>query len=122
MARPRALRQWGLAIFLVCLAALAGGQPGETATAVRQQAVPATASLVSVASDVAILPARVDESVRAARSTAAPRLLLLAAVVAALFGLPAQLRRTSPAVVAGRAPARARRHAIALRAPPTRFA
>ena len=55
--------------------------------------------------------------------SAAPlRILVLAAVLAVFVGLPPVLRRRTVAPGREFQPLRARRHTIALRAPPLRFA
>ena len=70
----------------------------------------------------AVLPARVAGEVRAAGQVAPLRVLVLAAVLALLVGLPAVIRRGSVATGRDSRPLRTRRHAIALRAPPLQFA
>ncbi len=82
---------------------------------------PAVAVLTSTV-DAAVLPARLVDEVRSAASATPSRVLVPGAVITALLGLPALVRRTAPPSGRGRRPLRTRRHTIALRAPPIRFA
>ena len=122
MARSRNFQRWTFALWAVCLlattTALLGG-PHEAATA---GAPPAAVGVVSQTPGAAVLPARISEEVRSAGQAAPLRALVLAGVLALLLGLPAVLRRRLPAGGHGAQPLRARRHTIALRAPPLQFA
>lgn len=111
-----------LALWAVCLLAATGGHLATAPSVDPAAQMPAVFSVVTSVPGAAIIPARVADDVRAASQSAPLRLLLLAAVLAVLIGLPAaQCRRTSPAD-RDHQPLRARRHAIALRAPPLQFA
>lgn len=121
MARARNLRLWGIALWAVCLLAPATVHLG-AATATQATEAPAAVGLASHASDTAILPARAAGEVRAAGQTAPLRVVVLAAVLALLVGLPAALRRRDDAAGHDSEPLRTRRHTIALRAPPLQFA
>ena len=72
--------------------------------------------------DAAVVPGRVADEVRATSHGAPLRLLILSAVLAVLVGLPAVLRRRLTSGGHDHRPLRARRHSIALRAPPLQFA
>lgn len=113
----RALALWGVCLLAATTAHLAGP---------RDQAVPhaptAAVGLLSQTPDAAVLPARMADDLRAAAHAAPLRILVLAAVLAVLVGLPAVLRRRIAAGGHDAQPLRARRHTIALRAPPLQFA
>lgn len=121
MTRPRDVRHWGLAVFALGLlaagAGLTGGAPAPVPAGVPQPA----AAVLSPTTDVAVLPGRLVDEVRAAAS-APSRAVVLGALLGSVLGLPALLRRTSPPAGRGPRPLRTRRYAIALRAPPLRFA
>lgn len=113
------LALWGLCLLAATSLHFAGAGPGDAPAAGEP---PAAVGLLSRAPGDAVIPARVADELRAASQAAPLRLLLLSAVLALLLGLPAVLRtRLSPAGP-GSQPLRARRHTIALRAPPLRFA
>lgn len=122
MARSRNLRLWTLALWGVCLLAattahLAGPRH------VAGPETPATAvGALSQTQVAAVLPARIADDVRAAGQAAPLRVVAVAAVLAVLVGLPAVLRRRTSTGGHGSQPLRARRHTIALRAPPLQFA
>ena len=122
MARSRNLRLWTVALWGVCLLAATtthlAGPRDETAP----QTLPAAVGLLSQTPDAAVLPARIADDVRAAGQAPPLRLFLVAAVLAVLVGLPAVLRRRTSAGGHDSQPLRARRHTIALRAPPLQFA
>ena len=108
---------WGL-----LLLAAAGGQfAGAPEPAVTGQR-PDTVGVLSPASDAAIIPARIADEVRSGGSAVTLRILAVAAVLAALVGLPAALRRRAALPGLDHQPLRSRRHTIALRAPPLQFA
>ena len=115
--RLRALALWGVCLLATTTAHLAG--PRHEAV---PQPPPAAVGLLSQTPDAAVLPARIADDVRAAGHAAPLRILVLAAVLALLVGLPAVLRRRISAGGHDAQPLRARRHAIALRAPPLQFA
>ena len=122
MTRARDLRLWTVALWGVCLLAattahLAG--PGGDA---RPEAPPAAVGVVAQTAGAAVLPARIADEVRAAGQAAPLRVYVMAAVLAVLVGLPAVLRRRTSVGDHGSQPLRARRHTIALRAPPLQFA
>jgi hypothetical protein len=121
MARSRNLRVCALVLWGVCLltaitAHLAAGEEAAPRT------LPAAVGVLAQTADVAVLPARIADDVRAAGQAAPPRILVLAAVLAVLVGLPAVLRRQAAAAGHDARPLRSRRHTIALRAPPLQFA
>jgi hypothetical protein len=122
VAHPRDLRHWGLAVFALGLlaagAGLTGGDPARVSEGVPQPAV----AVLSPTADVAVLPGRPVDEVRSAASGTPSRAVVLAALLVSVLGLPALLRRNSPPAGRGRRPLHSRRHAIALRAPPLRFA
>ena len=95
------------------------GEPHEAATTGR---APAAVGVVSPAPGAAVLPARIGDEVRSAGQAVPLRVLILAAVLALLVGVPAMVRRRLSAGGHGTQPLRARRHTIALRAPPLQFA
>jgi hypothetical protein len=122
VAPSRNLRLWALVLWGVCLltattAHLAG--PGDEAVL---RTLPAAVGILSQAQDAAVLPARIADDARAAGHAAPLRIVVLAAVLAVLLGLPAVLRRRIAAAGHDTQPRRARRHTIALRAPPLQFA
>ncbi|MDQ4068978.1 MAG: hypothetical protein M3203_05840 [Actinomycetota bacterium] len=122
MPRARHLRAWGVAVAVLCALGATSGQ--WDASRDRPSASPHSSAVaaLSTASDEAVLPGRVSNEIRTAASAAPLRAFAIAAVVAALFGLGAHLSRTSLTSPGGLAPLRARRHAIALRAPPLQSA
>jgi len=122
VARSRNLPRWTFALWAVCLLATTTahlGGPHEAATA---GAPPAAVGMVSQAPGAAVLPARTSDEVRSTGQAAPLRVLVLAMVLALLLGLPAVRRRRLPAGGHGAQPLRARRHTIALRAPPLQLA
>ena len=122
MARSRSFRRWTLALWVACVLAATGGHPDRPGHTAAENAAPAAVGALSASADAAVLPARLADEVRSAAQSAPLRVIVLAAVLAALAGLPPLLRRPSPAAGRGRQPLRARRYAIALRAPPVQFA
>ena len=122
MARTRDLRLWSLAVLAVCLLGAGGGQAGRSAEQVAAGAQQTAVAALSATVDAAVLPARLVDEIRGAAAATPSRVVVLGAVLAALLGLPALVRRTSPDARHGRKPLRTRRHSIALRAPPLRSA
>lgn len=122
MARSRNLRLWAFALWGVCLLAVTTAHLAGPGDAAVPRTPPAAVGVVSQAPDAAVLPARIADDVRAAGQAAPLRILVLAAVLAVLVGLPAVLRRRTSAAGHDAQPLRARRHTIALRAPPLQFA
>ena len=122
MARSRNLRLWALALCGVCLLAVTTAHLAGPGDAAAPRTPPAAVGVVSQTPDAAVLPARIADDVRAAGQAAPLRILVLAAVLAVLVGLPAVLRRRTSAAGHDAQPLRARRHTIALRAPPLQFA
>ncbi|HET7722391.1 MAG TPA: hypothetical protein VFK43_20665 [Acidimicrobiales bacterium] len=122
MARSRNLRLWTLALWGVCLLAATTAHLAGPRAPAGPESPPAAVGLLSQTADAAVLPARIADDVRAAGQAAPLRVFLLAAVVAVLVGLPAVLRRRSSFGGHDSQPLRARRHTIALRAPPLQFA
>ena len=122
VARSHTARVSTLALWALCLlAATAGHVTG------RHDAVPHGASAVAVgvlspAADAAVLPAKVSDEVRVSAQLSTSRLLVLVAVLAVVVGLPAATRRRAVFAGSDDRRLRARRHAIALRAPPLQFA
>ena len=108
---------WGVCLLAATTSHLADPDP-QTA----RDTQPAAVGVLSQTADAAVLPARIADDVRAAGQAAPLRVYLLAAVVAVLLGLPAMLRRRTAAGGHDSQPLRARRHTIALRAPPLQFA
>jgi hypothetical protein len=111
-----------VALWGACLLAATGGHLASPRHALLALDTPAAVVGLTRAPDAAVIPARVADDVRAASQGAPLRLLLLTAVLAVLAGLPAVLRRRTSSPNRGRQPLRARRYAIALRAPPLQFA
>ena len=110
------------ALWGVCLLAAAGGHlatPGHTIPAAD---MPAAVGVRTGGPDAAVVPGRVADEVRASGHGAPLRLLIVSAVLAVLVGLPAVLRRRMTSAGHDHRPLRARRHSIALRAPPLQFA
>ena len=118
MARTRALRLWGLALFAMCLLAVGGGLVGESSDSVSEGLPRPAVAVLSATADVAVLPARAVDEIRSGRSAAPSRILMLGTVFTALLGLPALRRGHARLAGDGRAPVHSRRHTIALRAPP----
>lgn len=121
MARSRTLRSWALALWGVCLLAALTSAPG-AADGPERERPPRTATAgLAGASDAALLPARLADGARVATlSGGTLRIVALLAVLAALAASPAARRGRASAASAGYRVLRARRHAIALRAPPLR--
>jgi hypothetical protein len=115
--RVSALLLWGVCVLTATTAHLA--DPGEEAA---PRMVPAAVGVLAQTADSAVLPARIADDVRAAGQAAPLRILVLAAVLAVLVGLPAVLRRRTTSAGHDAQPLRCRRHTIALRAPPLQFA
>lgn len=123
MTRSRNLRLWTLALWGVCLIAATAAHLGGPQDQAGPETLPAAVGVLSQAADAAILPARIADDVRAAAGQAGPlRVFVLAAVLAGLVGLPVMLRRRTSAGGHDSHPLRARRHTIALRAPPLQLA
>ena len=123
MARSRINRRWTFALWAFCLlAATAGPLTGAGPAATPTAAAPAAVGMLSATADPAVLPARIGDDVRAATHNTPLRGLLLAALLGSLLALPAALRRRASAFQRDHRPLRARRHAIALRAPPLQLA
>lgn len=112
---------WGLVLLGLCLLAATGARPGDRHI-VTAGAAPATMGMLAAAADAAVLPPKVADEVRGTLQAPPLRSLALAAVLAVLIGVPALLRLTSSAAGHHHEPLRARRHTIALRAPPLRLA
>jgi hypothetical protein len=113
---------WTLALWGVCLLAAAGGHLADARSALPAGDIPAAVALMTRVPDAAVIPARVADEVRVASQGAPLRLLVLAAVLAVLVGLPAVQHRRASSFALDHRPLRARRHTIALRAPPLQFA
>ena len=122
MTRARSLRLWTVALWALCLMAATGGLAHGPDHAASDRAAAPAVMMMSAMADAAVLPAKVADEVRVVAQRAPLRTLVLAACVAALVGLPAVLRRRATAAASTHRPLRARRHAIALRAPPLQFA
>lgn len=122
MARSRNLRLWALALWAVCLLAASTAHLGGLRDEAAPRTPPAAVAVLPQTPDAAVLPARIAGDARAAGQAAPLRVLVLAAVLAVLVGLPAVLRRRVSAAGHHARPLRARRHTIALRAPPLQFA
>lgn len=110
------------ALWGICLLAAGGGPLAGTERRAATDLLPAAVGVLSQTPDAAIIPARIAAEVRAAGATTPLRVLVVAAVLAMLAGLPAILRRRTAASGHEHRPLRARRHTIALRAPPLQFA
>ena len=113
---------WTVALFAVCLLAATRGASEGADVSATVLGSPAAVGALSATADPAVLPAGVADEVRGVPPSAPLRVLVPAAVIAVLLGLPAALRRRSS--TGGRVPRPlwARRHAITLRAPPLTFA
>ena len=122
MGRSRNLRLWTVAVWGVCFLAATTAHLAGPSAQTAPDARPAAVGVLAQTPDAAVLPARIADDVRAAGQAAPLRVYLLAAVVAVLPGLPAMLRRRTAAGGHDSRPLRARRHTIALRAPPLQFA
>lgn len=122
MTRSRTLRLWTLALWGVCLLAATTTHLAGPRDQAGPETRPAAVGVLSQAADAAVLPARIADDVRAAGQAAPQRVFPLAAVLAVLVGLPAVLRRRTSSGGHDSQPLRARRHTIALRAPPLQFA
>jgi hypothetical protein len=122
VTRAHSFRLWTVALWALCLVAATGGLVHDGDRAVSAGATRAAVGALSATADAAVLPARVADEVRVAAQGAPLRTLVLAAFLAELVGLPAVLRRRASSAAPAQRPLRARRHAIALRAPPLQFA
>ena len=122
MARSRDVRLWTATLWGVCLLATTTTHLARPRDHAGPQTRPAAVGVLSQTPGAAVLPARIAEDVRSAGGAAPLRVVVLAAVLAVLVGLPAVLRRRTSAGSHGSRPLRARRHTIALRAPPLQFA
>lgn len=111
-----------LALWSVCLLAATGAHLATAPPVTRAAATPAAVGVLTPAPDAAVIPGRVADEVRAATQGAPLRPLALVAALAVLVGLPAAPRRRMAPAGGGDQPLRARRHTIALRAPPVQFA
>ncbi len=111
-----------LALWGVCLVAAAGSHLASPRYTTAAAEIPAAVSVLTGGPDAAVIPARVADEVRATSHGAPSRLLVLSAVLAVLVGLPAVLRRRMSSAGRDHRPLLARRHTIALRAPPLQFA
>jgi hypothetical protein len=112
-----------IALWALCvLAATAGHAGGTGRTAVSHRLPPAATGILSPAADPAVLPARITDDVRAATQGGGLRALAIAAVFAALVGVPATRRCGASAEGHQQRPLRTRRHSIVLRAPPPQLA
>jgi hypothetical protein len=110
-----------LALWGVCLLAATGGHLASPRHALPASEMPAAIGMLTSAPDPAVIPARVADEVRAASQGAPLRLMVLAAVLATLVGLPAAHRWRTSFIGRDHQPLRVRRHTIALRAPPLQF-
>ena len=130
MARRGPQRLWLAMVVVAAAIGLAGGVGGALDTGSRHAGhQSATGGLVAAATgvDVAVVPARTEAGTAGVvRSAADPSrhgparwLLPLLAVLIGLAGLLGARSGVVRPPVAGRLPLRARRHAIALRAPPS---
>ena len=106
----------------VCMLAATGSHLADPRTVARAAETPAAVGIVTRVPDAAVIPARVADEMRAASQGAPLRVLVLAAVLALLIGLPAVLRRHTSPANGDDQPLRTRRYTIALRAPPLQFA
>jgi hypothetical protein len=119
VARYRSNRRWTVALWgLFVLAATAGhlAEAGRTTA----PAITAAAAVGGqpASANPAVLPARLTDDVRAATDSTPLRGLLLAALLGTVAASPAAFRRRASASTRDHRPLQARRHAIALRAPP----
>ncbi len=121
VAHARNFRPWVLAIIALCIAAAAGGVSVESPTNVAERPPDEAVAVLSPMADVAVLPARPVDEVRVATSSGTSRVVVLSAILAALCGVSMLMQFASPPSGRGRGPLRARRYAIALRAPPAPF-
>lgn len=122
MARAAGSRRWALALWALCLVAAAGHLGGPATTAAPTDSATASVGMPVPAAGAAVLPATVVEEAPAATQGPPLRLPFPLALVGALLTLPAGARRRAAVVGPAHRPLRARRHAIALRAPPLQFA
>jgi hypothetical protein len=122
VAKARTIRLCAVAVWAVCLLAATNTHLGDPRHHAVAGTPPAAVGVVSQTPDAAVLPARIAEEVRAAGQAAPLRVLVIVAVLALLVGLPAAVRRRASAGGHDSQPLRARRHTIALRAPPLQFA
>ena len=111
-----------LALWGVCLLAAAGGHLASPRDTIPAAEMPAAVGVLTGGPDAAVIPARIADEVRAPSHGAPLRLLVVNAALAVLVGLPAVLRLSLTSAGDDDQPLRARRHAIALRAPPLQFA
>jgi hypothetical protein len=120
--RSPKLRLWTLALWGVCLVAATTAHLAGPRAQTAPEALGAAVGVLSQTPDAAVLPARIADDVRAAGQAAPLRVILVAAVLAVLVGLPGVLRRRTAPGGHDSQPLRARRHTITLRAPPLQFA
>ena len=122
MARSRTVGVWALALWALCLVAATAGHVSGPRDAVSGHATSPAVGILAAAADGAVLPAKVADDIRVNAHFSASRTLALTAVPALLIALPALMRRRAAVAGQDHQRLRARRHAIALRAPPLRFA
>ena len=123
MARAARSRAWALALWAVCLvAAGAGHLVGPAGSAVPTDSSGASIGMLAPVTGAAVLPAIVAEEAPAATHGAPARLFFPLALLGALVTVAAGARWRPAAGGRTSRPLRARRHAIALRAPPLQFA
>lgn len=118
MTESRSLRLWTVALWALWVVAATAGLGESRDHAQSTGSTPATVGVLSASTDAAVLPAKVADEVRVAAQGSPLRTMLVAAIVAVLIGLPTALRRRDTAAGPSHRPLRARRHTIALRAPP----
>jgi len=119
MARRPTPHLW-VAMLLVVAGLGFGGGAVASATEPTTADRPAAVALTPTVIDVAVVPARIDARPRAVGQSAYGRSLLpLVALLLTLAGLIGSTAGRSVAPVVGHAPLLSRRHAIALRAPPS---
>ncbi len=118
MTGSRSFRLWTVALWALLVVAATAGVGENKQHAQSAGPTPAAVGVLSASAEAAVLPAKVADDVRVAAQGSPVRTMLVAAVVAVLIGLPAMLRRRATAAAPTHRPLRARRHTIALRAPP----
>jgi hypothetical protein len=121
VTRPRPLRLWAVALWALCVVAATGSVARNQAPAFSPGTAHATVATSAAGSDPAVLPAKVVDEVGSPAHTTPLRMPLMAAVVAGLAGVAAVVRSRGSTEDSRHRPLRARRHTIAVRAPPLQF-
>jgi hypothetical protein len=114
--RPRPI--WLAVLLVMAGVGLAGGTAARPTDEGGAAHGPSPVTLIPIAVDVAVVPARTEAGARSVHQSPGRSPVPLVAALVAVVGLLGVADRRSDPPPAGRPPVRARRHTIALRAPP----